>query len=107
MQLKHDVDNFDKLQEVLVSEIIEQIRFKLINAGISGDKLRDITGEIAFSVASTIDDTAGIEVDGLNVKPYLTFASEEDQLIHCGENSCMHEFVSTIIGKVFSEQTNN
>lgn len=102
MQLKLDVNRYEELQEMLIREIIEQIRFKLAAAGINGDSLKDITGEVAFSVASTIDDTAGIEVDGVDVKPFLTFAAEDNQLIHCGENSCMHELVASMMEQVFS-----
>ena len=101
MQLKLDVEHFEELQELFIRETIEQIRFQLIKGGISGTQLRDLTGEIAFSVASTVDDNAGIEFDGVAVKPYLNFAAEEDQLIHCGENSCTHELVASVIDEVF------
>jgi hypothetical protein len=104
MELIHDVDRFEKLQEILVRELVEQIRFKLSQAGITGDQLREATGEVAFSLASTIDDTAMIERDGVEVHPYLMFAVGEDQLVHCGENSNAHEFVAGIMGKVFSEK---
>ena len=103
MQLKLDVAHYDDLQEKLIREIIEQIRFKLVQAGYSGDNLKDVTGEIAFSVASTIDDTAGVVADGVEVKPFLTFVSEDDELVHCGENSCMHELVAGLMEEVFSD----
>ena len=102
MQLKTDADTFDEHQKLLIREIIEQIRFKLAAAGYRGDKIKDLVCDIAFSVASTIDDTAKIESEGTEVRPYLTFRDEDDQLIHCGENSYMHEYVSSLIDEVFS-----
>lgn len=102
MQQILDIEKFEQLQEILVREIIEQIRFKLAQGGISGDQLRDLTGEIAFSVASTIDDQANIERDGLEVHPYLAFIGQEQEIIHCGENSFAHEFVADVMKKVFS-----
>lgn len=102
MQQILDVEKFEELQEILVREIIEQIRFKLAQGGISGDQLRDLTGEIAFSVASTIDDQANIEQDGLEVHPYLAFIGKEQEIIHCGENSFAHEFVADVMKNVFS-----
>ena len=105
MQLKTDADRFDQLQQILIREIIEQIRLKLVEAGYRGEELKDITGNIAFSVASTIDDMAGIESDGIEVRPYLTFVTEDDQLVHGGENSYSHEYVADIIGEIFNESS--
>lgn len=98
-----DVDKYEDLQEKFVTELIEQIRLKLMKAGISGNGLKDLTLEIAFSVASTIDDNAAIEIDGVEVHPYLTFMINDNQIIHCGENSFTHEFVSSQLDKVFSD----
>jgi hypothetical protein len=100
MELKLDTDKFDALQEIFIREIIEQIRFKLAAAGISGNELLEITGEVAFSVASSIDDNAAIGSDGVSVRPYLAFVDEDDNLVHCGENAYSHELVAGIIGEL-------
>lgn len=105
MQLEIDADKFDQQQQILVREIIEQIRLKLTEAGITGEQLKDLTGNIAFSVASTIDDTAMIEFEGVEVHPYLTFISDEDVLIHGGENSYTHEYVADLISDIFSNRS--
>jgi hypothetical protein len=101
MKLTADIETFDKYQKAFIREIIEQIRFKLAEAGYRGDEVRDLTGEIAFSVASSIDDTAMIEVEGTDIHPYITFRTEDDQLLHCGEKSYMHEYVAGLIGEIF------
>ncbi len=98
-----DIEKYETLQEIFVGEIIEQIRLKLIEAGISGDLLIELTGHIAFSVTSTIDGNAIIERDGVDVHPYLVFSGEEDQIIHGGENSFTHEFVASEMAKAFSD----
>lgn len=103
MQLQIDSEKFDTQQQIFVREIIEQIRFKLVEGGVSRDQLEDLTGSIAFSIASTIDDTARIELDGEQVRPYLTFVSGDDQLIHGGENSYMHEYVADLMNEVFGK----
>lgn len=103
MQLKTDPEKFDQLQQLLIREIIEQIRFKLAEAGIRDELLKELTGHIAFSVASTLDDTAGIESGGVEVKPYLTFATGDDELVHGGENSYSHEYVADLITELFDE----
>ena len=102
MELIHDVEKFEELQEIFIREIIEQIRLKLLESGLSGEELKEATLRIAFSVASTIDDNAVIERDGVEAHPFLTFVNEGGDLIHCGENSFAHEFVANIVGKVFS-----
>jgi hypothetical protein len=102
MQQILDIEKFEQLQEILVREIIEQIRFKLAQGGITGDTLRELTGEIAFSVTSSIDGQANIADDGLHVHPYLAFIGDENEVIHCGENSFTHELVADVMQKVFS-----
>jgi hypothetical protein len=102
MELKIDIDKYETLQEIFVGEIIQQIRLKLMQAGITGDELVDLTGEIAFSVTSTLDGNAMIERDGIDVNPYLVFSGSEDEIIHCGENSFTHEFVAGEMDKAFN-----
>jgi hypothetical protein len=97
MQLNLDPTLFDEQQFILVRELVQSIRVKLQEAGLSGEKLEEVTASIAFSVASTIDDTSAIEVDGKEVHPYLTFRTSDEQLTHCGENSYTHEFVYEVL----------
>jgi hypothetical protein len=104
MELKIDIEKYENLQEIFVAEIIQQIRLKLLQAGITGDELFNLTGEIAFSVTSTLDGNAMLERDGTEVNPYLVFSGEEDQIIHCGENSFTHEFVASEMDKAFSSK---
>jgi hypothetical protein len=84
MQLNLDSERFDEQQMLLVRELVQSIRVKLQEAGITGTDLEDLTASIAFSVASTIDDTSAIEVDGTEVHPFLTFRTSDDELTLCG-----------------------
>lgn len=93
MQLNLDPTLFEQQQALLVRELVQSIRVKLLEAGLTGEDLEDTTASIAFSVASTLDDTAAIEVDGMEVHPYLTFRMSDEALTHCGENAFTHEFV--------------
>ena len=97
MQLNLDSQRFDEQQFLLVRELVQNIRVKLQEAGLSGAKLEEATASIAFSVASTIDDNSAIEADGTHVHPYLTFRTADDELTHCGENSYTHEFVYEVL----------
>ena len=101
MQLKLNPDKFDELQVIFIAEIIDKIRIKLQEAGLKGLEMEEITANIAFSIASTIDDTSGIEVDGVEVHPYLTFRDEDDNLIHSGDNSYTYDFVCGALKKLF------
>ena len=42
--------------------------------------------------------------DGVEVKPYLTFQGEEEEIIHCGENSYTYEYVLGILNKFFDKK---
>jgi len=101
MQLKLDTDKFDELQRLFIVDIIDKVRIKLEEAGLKGLEMEEIAGSIAFSLASAIDDTAAIEVDGVEVHPYLTFRDEDDNLIHSGDNSYIYEFVRGALKKLF------
>lgn len=101
MQLNLDPTLFDDQQSILVRELVQNIRVKLQEAGLSGAKLEEATASIAFSVASTIDDTSALEVEGKEVHPYLTFRTSDQELTHCGENSYMHEFVYEMLQSLF------
>jgi hypothetical protein len=97
MQLTLDPTRFDEQQLILVRVLVQSIWVKLQEAGLSGEGLVDATASIAFSVASTIDDTSAVEADGREIHPYLTFRTSEEELVHCGENSYMHEFVYEVV----------
>jgi hypothetical protein len=102
MELKFDIDQFDKYQAILIDEIAQRIKVKLVEAGMEGEKLEDYVAKITFSIASVIDDMAAVEADGIEVRPYLTFREDEEVLIHCGENSYTNEFVHLTLKKLFS-----
>ena len=102
MELKFDVEQFDKYQAILIDEIAQRIKIKLLEAGMEGEQLEDNVAKITFSIASVIDDMAAIESDGIEVRPYLTFRADEDVLVHCGENSNTNEFVHLTLKKLFS-----
>ena len=104
MKLTLDSKRFEEQQFILVRELLQSIRVKLQEAGLSGEKLEELTASIGFSVASAIDDTAAIEADGQEVHPYLTFRSSEDELTHCGENSYTHEFVYEALQSLYEQR---
>jgi hypothetical protein len=101
MKTTIDIEKYETLQEIFVGEIIQQIRLKLMEAGITGEQLFDLTGEIAFSVTSTLDGNAMIERDGTDVHPCLVFTGDEDEIIHGDENSFTHEFVASEMDRAF------
>jgi hypothetical protein len=105
MKLDIDLTVFDEQQLILVHELVQNIRVRLQEAGLSGEKLEEATASIAFSVASTIDDTSAIEADGKEVHPYLTFRTSDGELTHCGENSYTHEFVYEVLQNLQEQRT--
>ncbi|MBK1720717.1 hypothetical protein [Thiocystis violacea] len=101
MKLTLASSEFDEQQAIFTAEIVERIKIKLQEANVEQEKLEDLTASIALSIAGLIDDLAGIEVDGLDVHPYLTFRGDGDELIHCGENSSTYEHVYGAMKKLF------
>ena len=103
MDLLYDPDRFDQLQAAFVREMVERVKLKLQEAGLSGTLMEDITAHIAFSLASALDDTSDIEVDGLAIHPYLTFRDADDNLVHSGDNSYLYEFVTGALKAQFEQ----
>jgi hypothetical protein len=101
MDLKLEPEKFEEAQEAFMREITQSIRVKLVEGGLDGRQMEELTANIAFSIASIIDDTTQIESDGMQVKPYLTFRSGSDEIIHCGENSYTYEYVIGILKELF------
>jgi intein/homing endonuclease len=101
MRLNVDEKVFEEQQVLLVRELVQNISVKLREAGLDGKKLEEATAGIAFSVVSVIDDNAGIEVEGTEVHPYLTFRTGDDELTHCGENAYLHEFVYEVLQSLY------
>lgn len=101
MKLTLASSKFDEQQAIFTAEIVERVKIKLQEAGVDQEKLEDLTASIALSIAGVIDDLSGIEADGLEVHPYLTFRTDDDELIHCGENSYTYEHVYGAMKKFF------
>lgn len=101
MKLTVDGDRFDKLQPWYVGVIIERIKQNLEESGIKGDRLKELCGNIAFSVCSEIDSSAGFEVDGIEYSSFLAFSSDEETMFYPGGNSYLHEYVFGVIGEIF------
>lgn len=86
-----------------MGEMIARIADHIEAAGIEGDQLKELTGKISFEIACMIDDVSGIEFEGEEANPYLTFMGSDKELIHLGGNSTTHEMVYGILNAMFSE----
>jgi len=91
-------------QEIFTGEMVARIAGHLEEAGIKGEQLKELTGKLAFEVACMIDDVSGIEFDGVEANPYLTFL-KEDEIIHLGGNSTTHEMLYGILNAMFNKNT--
>ena len=101
MRLVQDSDRFEQYQLALIKEITQNIMVKLVEAGMQGELMENTTANIAFSIASILDDTSAIDADGDEVHPYLTFRSGESDLVHCGENAYTYEFLTGVLKEMF------
>ena len=102
MELQLNLEKFEERQAIFVTELTKTIQVKLTEAGLESDKVKELTGALAFSITCMIDGISGIELDGTEVQPYLTF-QVDDELVHCGENSFMHELIYEVLGKLIGD----
>ncbi len=101
MDLTLEPERFEEHQKIFIKAIIESIMIKLVESGLEGRQLEEATANVAFSIASLIDDTTDIESDVIDVKPYLTFRAGGEEIIHCGENAYTYEFVRGALKDLF------
>ncbi len=101
--LKSNADEYDEQQVIFIGAIIEDVKSKLEEAGIKGEKLKELTGNISFGIATLIDNSASIEFEGKEVIPLLTFIENNDEVIHCGGNSYTHEYVFGVLDEIFEQ----
>lgn len=97
-----ETGSFDRLQQALAEELIRTIKRELEKVEAPDDLVEELSGNIAFSVASLIDDVAGFEKDGEAVSPMLTFLIGDDELEFAGGNSWMHEYIYRLLPRIFS-----
>jgi hypothetical protein len=104
MKLTLSPSAFEQQQALFTTELVTCIKIKLQEAGIADQPLEDLTASIALSVTGMIDDLAIIEADGVEAHPYLTFRTEDDELLHCGENASTYDLVYGIMQQLFHSQ---
>jgi hypothetical protein len=102
MDLQLNLGKFEEQQAIFVEELTKTIQVKLAEAGLESQKINELTGSLAFSITCMIDGIAGIESDGTQIHPYLTF-QVDDELVHCGENSFMHELIYDVLGRLIGD----
>ena len=103
-KLVEDAERYDNWQPYFIGEIIQAVKRELEASKVPKKKLRDLTESIAFSVACIIDGSQTFEVDGEEIDPILTFSIEENELIHWGGNSSLHEYVHGVAQEIFEEE---
>jgi len=101
MKLNLEVEEFEKLQGLFIEQVVDKIKLKLQEAGLKDRELEEVTASLGLSIASMIDDTSGMESDGVEIRPYLTFRLDDDEIIHSGENSETYDYVMGALKKTF------
>ena len=105
LNLKTDEGVFDRHQLHLIREIIRAIKSDLAGSGISEERLADVTGDIAFSIAAILDGSRVMQTDGKPLIPVLTFAEDAQRttLVARPGGSFMHEYVHGTVDEIFDD----
>jgi hypothetical protein len=105
MNITENDSAFDKRQLALTREIIHAIKTGLADSGIPEERLADVTGSVAFSIAAIIDGSRVMQADGQPLIPVLTFAEDYERTKFVGRpgGSFMHEYVHGTVDDIFDE----
>jgi hypothetical protein len=106
MQLKTDDARFDHCQTHLIRQIVRALKKDLEEAGIPKERLADVTGDVAFSVAAIMDGSHMIQADGKPVIPVVSFAEDAEgtRLIARHGGTFMHEYVYGVVDDPFDAE---
>lgn len=89
--------SFDDRQKALTEAILVAVAVELKKVDAPRDLVEQLTGSIAFSVTSLIDDSTSVDFSDGNVAPLLTFQVGENELAYAGGSSWMHEYVYRLL----------
>ncbi len=93
MRLQEDKESFEKLQKLLAQSLAETIKSELEDRMLSPDLVKDLTANLAFSVVCILDASTVTTVDGGNLRPIITFQTDDDTLVWANGTSYMHDYV--------------
>jgi hypothetical protein len=101
MKIISDNDKYDGIQAYFVFELCKAVKANLEKAGIKGDQLKELVGNVSFSIAAILDGSQGIDKNaGVPVVLFKTQKESEDCI--CSETgSYFHEYVFGNIDELF------
>ena len=92
--------SFDERQQALAAAILEAVALELKKVDAPEELLEQLTGSIAFSVTSLLDDTSSVDFGEQELSPMVTFQVGDDELAYGGGNTWMHEYVYRLLPEV-------
>lgn len=106
MKIVEDEARFDDLQMHLTYEIIGAVHRELERAKVTKAKIRELTGAVAFQVCAVLDCSYEMKMNGVPVRPVLTFAADEEitEVVSGGGVSDMHEYVYGAVDDFFDNK---
>jgi hypothetical protein len=100
-----DGGRFMAWQQDFLVALMEEIKADLVEVEAPDYLVRELTERIAFSVASLIDGRrTAQDQEGKELNPILCFLTSGGELVHCGGNSFMHEYIERLSDEVFGEK---
>jgi hypothetical protein len=93
MRLLEERAVYENLQNHLARAIAKTIKWELEKRELSVDLVKDLTADLTFSVATVLDASAIVEIEGGTLKPIITFQTDTESLVWVGGTSYMHDEV--------------
>jgi hypothetical protein len=104
MNIHEDRDEFSKRQTRLIQEIAYGVKSRLEEMGLGTDP--ELVEGLVFEICSILDGSREMDLEGNQVRPFLTFAKDEEgeQLIAAEGGSWMHEISGGIVTKILEDE---
>jgi hypothetical protein len=78
---------------------------ELKNVDAPDELVEQLTGSIAFSITSLLDDSASVAFGDTELSPIVTFQVAEAELAYGGGNTWMHEYVYRLLPEVLQQSS--
>jgi len=106
MRQFYDQEAYEAREMRLVQEIVRCTKQALAEAGLTGEKLKSATEDIASSVASAIDGSTHMDLEDDHLVPILGFAEgrmRDRLLVPESGGSSLYEYVFGILREYFDD----
>lgn len=106
MELIKDQDRFETLQFGVIDQFVMAADKALAHLALPFKDHKEAVLTVVFNVCNVLDGTAVVDVDGLDLVPYLLFEEAEglERLIVSERRRFLHDYAHSVVDTYFKNR---